>query len=139
LFNLEIYEIELPMISPWSSEPSVIDAVLELFHTTTRFVEYTDADQGGSEPNRQLPRLAGVLFAAIRERLNWLGRLVSSLFQRKYWISETLRSAVAATEPGTDGERKQLNEKFQQLRPEVLEILRKCLDAGPFSLFPFEP
>jgi hypothetical protein len=65
------------MIQPWSSEPPIIDAVLELFNICTRFVEYTNVEQGSSEPKRQLPRLAGTLFAAIRERLDWLGRLVA--------------------------------------------------------------
>jgi nuclear pore complex protein Nup133 len=41
-------------------------------------------------------------------------------------------SAVAADETGSERERKELDEKFGQLRPEVLETLRRwlkcCLD-----------
>jgi hypothetical protein len=54
-------------------------------------------------------------------------------------ISETLRSAIAAAEPGTDRQVKQLDEKFQQLRPEVLEILRTYLAANPLFAFPSKP
>jgi nuclear pore complex protein Nup133 len=69
------------MIKPWTSKPAVIDMVLDLFETTTRILESpTDLDTADrsakSEPMRQLPELASLLFATIYERLEWLRRYV---------------------------------------------------------------
>ena len=38
-------------------------------------------------------------------------------------------SIVAADDPETERERKELDERFTQMRPEVLETLRECLLA----------
>jgi nuclear pore complex protein Nup133 len=72
------------MIKPWTSRPSVIDLVLELFNTTAMVVETpTDMDSGArgkkEQPLSQLPELASLLFACIKERLDWLNRLVSMM------------------------------------------------------------
>ncbi|KIM87137.1 hypothetical protein PILCRDRAFT_64451 [Piloderma croceum F 1598] len=109
-YNLGVYGIELPMLKPWTSRNTVIEIVMGLFDTTTKLVESPSADSEAvrmsSEPNKQLPELAAVLFSCIHERLEWLG------------------SAAAADETGTERERQELEEKFGQLRPEVLETLR---------------
>ncbi|KAF5381087.1 hypothetical protein D9615_003993 [Tricholomella constricta] len=119
-YNLGVYGIELPMIKPWSSRPAVIDLVLSLFYATTQAIDapaHGSAADGGSEPNSQLPDLAGTLFACIQERLDWLG------------------SPIAASEPGTERDRNELATKFDMLRPEVLETLRRNGYAGAaFSL-----
>ncbi|KAG6851014.1 hypothetical protein H0H93_004501 [Arthromyces matolae] len=109
-YNLQVYGIELPMIQPWSSKPAVIDVVLGLFDTTTKAIEAassTHAAKDESEPSTQLPDLATVLFACIQERLDWLG------------------SSVARSEPGAQRDREELNKKFDMLRPEVFETLRR--------------
>ena len=74
-YNLGVYGIELPMISPWSSKPVVIDIVLGLFDDTTRFVQ-SPAFDSTNDLFLQLPELASTLFACIQERLDWLGRCV---------------------------------------------------------------
>ncbi|KAF8892544.1 Non-repetitive/WGA-negative nucleoporin C-terminal-domain-containing protein [Infundibulicybe gibba] len=107
-YNFGVYGIELPMIKPWTSRPSVIDVVLGLFDASTKVVDSPDTDTSkDSEPNTQLPDLAGVLFACLQERLDWLG------------------SAVAANEQGAERDKNELTQKFSQLRPEVLETLRR--------------
>ncbi|KAG6866953.1 hypothetical protein C0991_003869 [Blastosporella zonata] len=119
-YNLQVYGIELPMIRPWSSKPAVIDAVLGLFDATTKAVEAASGDQytkNESEPSTQLPDLAALLFTCIQERLNWLA------------------SPVAASEPGIQRDHEELSKKFDMLRPEVLETLRRNGYAGAaFSL-----
>ncbi|KAF7967089.1 hypothetical protein HWV62_35891 [Athelia sp. TMB] len=105
-YNLGVYGIELPMIKPWTSRNTVIDIVLGLFETTTKLMESPSDSAAASEPNMQLPDLAAILFSCIHERLQWL------------------QSAVAADDPGSERERKELEERFGQLRPEVLETLR---------------
>ncbi|KAG5645239.1 hypothetical protein DXG03_006656 [Asterophora parasitica] len=109
-YNLGVYGIDLPMIKPWSSRPAVIDVVLRLFDATTKAVDapaHELAANKDTEPSSQLPDLAAVLFACIQERLNWL------------------KSAAAASEPGTERDRDELAKKFDILRPEVLETLRR--------------
>ena len=76
-YNLAVYGIELPMIKPWSSRPSIIDTVLTLFDLTSKCVESTPGSRThvrDKEPLSQLPPLAGVLFECIKERLDWLSR-----------------------------------------------------------------
>jgi nuclear pore complex protein Nup133 len=74
---LAVYGIDLPMIKPWSSRPSIIDTVLNLFDLTSKCVESTPESRTHArdkEPLSQLPPLAGVLFECIKERLDWLSR-----------------------------------------------------------------
>lgn len=77
-YNLGVYGVELPMIDPWTSGPSIIEIVLHLFESTTRFVESptsrSDPNTNKTETSDQLPELASVLFACCQERLEWLGR-----------------------------------------------------------------
>ena len=66
------------MIDPWTSQPSVIDIVTELFETTARLVEKPAGDANPTpsiqQAREQLPNLAAVLFASYKEWLDWLGR-----------------------------------------------------------------
>ena len=68
------------MIEPWTSQPTIIDIVTELFEDTIKLVETPSSDVGPSkakeEAKTQLPELAGLLFATYQERLDWLGRFV---------------------------------------------------------------
>ncbi|KAI0362165.1 hypothetical protein OH77DRAFT_1515456 [Trametes cingulata] len=108
-YNLGVYGITLPMIDPWTSQPEVIDIVNELFNSTTQLVEAPSGDSETAEskkvPREQLPELASCLFRCIQERLDWLGR--------------------AAEQPGVERERSLLEDRFRQLRPEALEVLRR--------------
>ena len=77
IHNVGTYGLEMPMINPWTSRPSVIDAVLVLFNASTEASEVQGLTRGTQlrlgEPHTQLPELAEILFACIQERLNWLG------------------------------------------------------------------
>ncbi|KIL69792.1 hypothetical protein M378DRAFT_69338 [Amanita muscaria Koide BX008] len=120
-YNMGVYGVQRPMIKPWSSRPSIIDAVLGLFDTTTKVVDKPLPDKSllnvGNEPSSQLPELAEILFACVQERLDWLG------------------SAVAAEESGTVADKDELEQKFALLRPEVLETLRRTgHNEAAFSL-----
>lgn len=99
------------MIDPWTSQLNVIDIVQELFCLTTQLVEAgnDDPEIAGAKrlPRSQLPELASTLFRCIQERLDWLG------------------SASASEQAGVERERSELEERFRQLRPEVLETLRE--------------
>ncbi|KAF7363465.1 Methyltransferase type 11 [Mycena sanguinolenta] len=109
-YNLGVYGILLPMIDPWTSSPAVIDVILGLFESTTRVLDSTPAGvflERNSYANSQLPELATVLFASIQERLNWL------------------TSSVAAERPGIEHEKNELKQRFDLLRPDILETLRK--------------
>jgi nuclear pore complex protein Nup133 len=83
IYNVGVYGLEMPMINPWTSRPSVIDVVLSLFDASTKAAEAQGASGGGQsrlgEPHTQLADLAEILFACIQERLNWLSRYVKSL------------------------------------------------------------
>ena len=98
------------MIDPWTSQPNVIDLVNELFLLTTQLAEAgaSDLEDANAKrlPRSQLPDLASTLFRCIQERLDWLG------------------SPNAAEQSGVERERSELEERFRQLRPEVLETLR---------------
>ncbi|RPD66182.1 hypothetical protein L227DRAFT_539315 [Lentinus tigrinus ALCF2SS1-6] len=110
-YNLGVYGITLPMINPWTSLPNVIETLNELFKLTTQLVEAPSGDSDTANvkklPKSQLPELASCLFKCIQERLDWLG------------------STAAANETGAERERSELDEKFRQLRPEILETLRR--------------
>jgi nuclear pore complex protein Nup133 len=68
------------MLKPWTSRNTIIEIVMGLFDTTTKLVESPSAESEAvrmsSEPNKQLPELAAILFSCIHERLEWLGRFV---------------------------------------------------------------
>ncbi|KAI0054126.1 hypothetical protein FA95DRAFT_1530133 [Auriscalpium vulgare] len=109
-YNKGVYGIHMPFIKPWTSKSEVVNVVLELFDLTTTFAESTAGDsgaRGSGNPKAQLPELAAVLFACIHERLEWL------------------QSSIASDEPGTEREKTALEERFKQLRPEVLDTLRR--------------
>ncbi|KAJ7111560.1 hypothetical protein C8R43DRAFT_1091558 [Mycena crocata] len=110
-YNLGVYGIQLPMIDPWTSSPAIIDVALGLFESTTKIVD--SSARGGvtleinTHLNNQLPELATILFACIQERLDWLG------------------SPVAAETPGVERDYTELKQRFDFLRPETLETLRR--------------
>ncbi|KAH9856929.1 Non-repetitive/WGA-negative nucleoporin C-terminal-domain-containing protein [Lenzites betulinus] len=110
-YNKGVYGIVLPMLDPWTSRPEVIDIVNELFNLTAQLVEAPSGDSHAADtkkvPRQQLPELAACLFRCIQERLDWLG------------------SPTAAEDSGTERDRSQLEDRFRQLRPEVLEVLRR--------------
>lgn len=75
---MAVYGITLPLLNPWSSQPSVIEVLSELFSLTTKLVEIPVADpevvKARAIPKGQLPELATWMFACIQERLDWLDR-----------------------------------------------------------------
>lgn len=75
-----MYGVEGPHLQPWTSTPTVLDIICELFDATTKLVEASSNDLQPSrrrtEAKGQLPELASVLFSAFQERLQWLGRCV---------------------------------------------------------------
>ncbi|KAJ8078829.1 hypothetical protein PM082_013112 [Marasmius tenuissimus] len=108
--HLGLYDIQLPVIKPWTSEQEIIDGVLALFDTSTRVVE-SSPERGPVGPT-DLSELATVLFICIQERLEWLdvaGQEAVSL-KREY---------------------EELKSKFDHLRPEVLETLRRFSSKLP--------
>jgi nuclear pore complex protein Nup133 len=78
--HMRIYGVELPMIKPWTSQSTIIDALLGLFEGTRRYIENPatgfERNQNTSEPISQLPDLASVVLACAQEKLDWLGRSV---------------------------------------------------------------
>jgi hypothetical protein len=79
--NMGVYGVTTPLLKPWTSRPGMIEIVLELFHRSAAAVEAprelaADARGGKAAPLAQLPVLASALYAAIHERLDWLGRSV---------------------------------------------------------------
>ena len=64
------------MRKPWTSRPSVIDAVLSLFDLSTKALETSSIRATDREPGTQLPALAAVLFDTIKERLDELSKLI---------------------------------------------------------------
>lgn len=105
-YNLAVYGVELPMIKPWTSRPSAIDGVLKLVDTATRFALDPSKANTKSASRDLLPELATVFFACVQERLDWLD------------------SPIGADEPGSERDHIELKERFDQLRPEILETLR---------------
>ncbi|KAJ7774554.1 hypothetical protein DFH07DRAFT_102982 [Mycena maculata] len=117
-YNLGVYGILLPMVDPWTSSPATIDVIISLFESTTGVLD-SSARSGVvlDYLKNQLPELATVLFACIQERLDWLG------------------SPAAAETPGIERDRNELKQKFDFLRPETLETLRRHGHASTaFSL-----
>ncbi|KAJ7452358.1 hypothetical protein B0H11DRAFT_1742097 [Mycena galericulata] len=110
-YNLGVYGILLPMIDPWTSSPAIIDVIIGLFESTTGVLDSSARSGVVLERNNysktQLPELATILFACIQERLDWLG------------------SPTAADTPGIERDRNELKQKFDFLRPETLETLRR--------------
>ncbi|KAL7283436.1 hypothetical protein ACG7TL_002866 [Trametes sanguinea] len=110
-YNLGVYGIVPPMMDPWTSRADVIDIVSELFTVTTQLVEAPTGDSetadSRSVPRSQLPELAACLFRCIQERLDWLA------------------SPTASEQAGSERERSMLEDRFRQLRPQVLEVLRR--------------
>ncbi|KAF8136731.1 hypothetical protein EV363DRAFT_1395817 [Boletus edulis] len=105
-YNLGVYGVELPMIKPWTSRPAMIDAILKLVEVVTKVATDNGGNSTAKDVVDMLPELATLLFACVQERLDWLA------------------SPMAADDPNSLSDRKQLEDKFAQLRPEVLETLR---------------
>ncbi|EIN07336.1 hypothetical protein PUNSTDRAFT_71669 [Punctularia strigosozonata HHB-11173 SS5] len=107
----QAYGVEKPMINPWTSTAAIVEVVRELFDITTQVVESpasaADISQVRAVPLSQLPRLAKVLFQCLDERIQWL------------------RSPIAAEDPAAKRDCQLLEESFKQLRPHVLETLRR--------------
>ncbi|KAJ3744726.1 Non-repetitive/WGA-negative nucleoporin C-terminal-domain-containing protein [Lentinula detonsa] len=101
------YGIDLPTIDSWTSTSSIIDGIHALFDTTTRISEPPAAANQHSELHNQLPELAEVLFACISQRL------------------ERLAIDAKGEASGIERELHELQQKFDMLRPEVLETLRR--------------
>ena len=99
------------MIQPWTSDPAVIDIISELFETTAKLVETPSSDAEPSASLRrmkeQLSELASLLFACFSEQLEWLS------------------SPIASADPSHERQRSDLEERFKQARPVVLETLRE--------------
>ncbi|KIM58886.1 hypothetical protein SCLCIDRAFT_127429 [Scleroderma citrinum Foug A] len=106
--NLCVYGVELPIIKPWTSRPVVIDAVLKLVDSASNVATDSGASSSASAKDviDLLPEFATLLFACVQERLDWLG------------------SPMAADELGSERDRIELEDRFAQLRPEILETLR---------------
>lgn len=104
--HTQVYGIELPMMSAWTSRTGIIETVLSLFELTTKALDNAPADSGRRHSDDQLPQLAALLFVCISERLEWLS------------------SDAAKDEPNVKQQREELEQRFTSLRPEVLETLR---------------
>ncbi|KAJ3755523.1 hypothetical protein EV360DRAFT_96127 [Lentinula raphanica] len=105
--NLITYGIDLPMIDSWTSTASLIDGIIALFDTTTRISASASATISNSALHSQLPDLAEVLFICISQHL------------------ERLSIDAQAGASGSERELHQLQQKFDMLRPDVLETLRR--------------
>lgn len=109
-WNRGVYGLELPITRPWTSTLQVIDIASEFFETTVKQVELpaTTAEPtiSRTQAKNQLPQLAAVLFSAYWEQVEWLS------------------SPRAASEVGNERERADLEERFKQARPVILDALR---------------
>ncbi|KAL4077069.1 hypothetical protein V8B97DRAFT_1378901 [Scleroderma yunnanense] len=107
-YNLGVYGIDLPIIKPWTSRPVIIDVVLTLVDSASKVA--TDSGSSSNATAKDvinlLPEFATLLFTCVQERLDWLG------------------SPIAADELGSERDRIELEDRFSQLRPEILETLR---------------
>ncbi|TFK55057.1 hypothetical protein OE88DRAFT_1674600 [Heliocybe sulcata] len=107
------YGIQEPMYNPWTSAPPMIDIVFELFNMTTKIIETPTVETGTAaqyvkeELKKQIPDIGGLVFGCMTERLDWL------------------KSPVAATEPGNDKEKTDLQERFAASRPQILDTIRR--------------
>ncbi|KAH9843032.1 uncharacterized protein C8Q71DRAFT_232214 [Rhodofomes roseus] len=110
--NKGVYGLEYPLIDPWTSHLTACNIVAELFGTTDKLVETPTADPDAAEsksrPRSQLPELAVLLFTCIQEHLDWLK-------------SPLAHDIIAEA----DQQQQDVEDKFRQLRPAVLETLRR--------------
>ena len=116
-----MYGIDLPLIQPWTSEPAVIDIVSHLFDLSAKSLDAAAASSSGVTPvptsshsltstqslRNQLPELASTLFVCHAEWLAWLN------------------SPLAASEPNNARAQTEFSERFDQVRPHVLDTLRR--------------
>ena len=122
-YNLDVYGIDLPMRKPWTSRPSVIDAVLSLFDLSTKVLE---TSLGSSiratdrEPGSQLPTLAAIMFESIKERLDELSKLFTDLP-----LFTSLIIVIFSAGMDVQHDMEELQQRFNTLRPEILETLSK--------------
>ncbi|OCH94941.1 hypothetical protein OBBRIDRAFT_788678 [Obba rivulosa] len=111
IYNLGVYGVELPMIDPWSSQPHIIDNLIYLFDVTEGLVQSLSEDVETSTAlegvKPQLPQLASTLIASMQERLDWLD------------------SPLVDQSTNAQREKAELSERFDQIRPRVLESLRR--------------
>ncbi|KAJ7582654.1 hypothetical protein C8J56DRAFT_955381 [Mycena floridula] len=116
-YNSRVYGIHMPMLDPWTSTTKIIDVLNTLFETSAKVVSGQGSDvHREGDPYMQLPDLASSLFAAIQERLDWLG-------------------SSSGRQDGHDREKHELERRLASLRPDVLETLRVVgHEAASFSL-----
>lgn len=109
-YNQGVYGLELPIIRPWTSTPTVIDITTEFFEATTKLVESpataAEPSESRTQAKHQMPDLAEILFAAYWEQVEWLG------------------SSMAASDAVNERDRADMEERFKQARPVILEALR---------------
>ncbi|KAI5123360.1 hypothetical protein M0805_001781 [Coniferiporia weirii] len=108
--NAGVYGIAGPMLDPWTSAPPIVDIVLEFFSLVEQHLTDTPPEMEDvvvREARSQLPQLAAAVFRSFQERHDWL------------------ESAAAASEVGIEGEKRAFRERFQQIRPHVLQTLLK--------------
>ena len=111
------------MRKPWTSRPSVIDAVLSLFDLSTEVLETSVGSSiraTDREPGSQLPTLAAILFESIKERLDELSTLLYG-FTSFYFTDQLFFSAGMDVQHDME----ELQQRFNVLRPEILETLSK--------------
>ncbi|KAI0094031.1 Non-repetitive/WGA-negative nucleoporin C-terminal-domain-containing protein [Irpex rosettiformis] len=110
-YNKGVYGLELPITRPWTSTLQVIDIASEFFEATTKQVELpattVEPTISRTQARSQFPELAITLFSAYSEQVQWLS------------------SPRAASEAGNERERADLEERFKQARPVILDALRR--------------
>lgn len=128
-YNLSLYGVEIPLYDPWTAQIRAINQVVELFELTTA-VAHAHKTNGSADSvtegmiKMQMAELASVLFKCCYDRLEWLKRHVA-------WTDSRSTSAHAIHSPQVSGdsaaerEKVVLGERFDQLRPQVLDALRK--------------
>jgi nuclear pore complex protein Nup133 len=112
-FNKGVYGLEFPIVKPWTSTVQILDIASEFFEATTKLVE---SPSTAAEPSvsrkyakSQMADLADTLFWAFREQIEWLS------------------SPRAMSETGNERKRDDLEDRFRQARPVILDALRKQL------------
>lgn len=105
----QVYGIDNPMQSSWTSRKKTIATLLDLFNATTTVVDNTSANSGSAsrEPGSQLPELASLILECGAERLNLLS------------------SPISANESNARQEKESIEQEMASLRPEILETLRR--------------
>jgi hypothetical protein len=68
------------MINPWTSTPSILNSVLDLFYSTNQLIDTTDTT-AVKTAKLQLSELAKIIFQSFNERLEWLGRCAYYIVQ----------------------------------------------------------